>query len=686
LNQKIVAVAVISMVALFLCQGAWALTEEERDRNFSACFNFASLVTGGTVQPHWLEDGSFWWEDRGDTLAVTQNGSPFTPTPESLQTPSDPSLAETPLRDPEISEELAGPGLHTALIIADNLWLESADGHRVQVTDNGNEQQPWSLWGANWSPDGRYLAVQQIDLNPAPTIPIVDWLDPLAPVIREPSTQSREPRMTQQFSIVRAAEALVVPVAGEKDFAEPLWQVTGWAPGTGELLALRFNRLMNRQDLLAIEPATGSYRTVVSERSESFIDGLSASFMMDWYCTDFGDEEHLVWLSQRDGFHHLYLYRYDGTLVRRLTQGDFPVLKIQGIDPEAGWIYFLAKSDVNDPTSQHLCRIDCEGQGFQQLTTSPGRRTVHLSPDFSVFVENHSDLDRPAAAVLRRTNGEFVRQLASADDSPLIDMGWTPPSREVVKAADSVSDCYCALYLPPGFNPDLKYPVIEVIYAGPQWMIVPRRMPAGEYGDTASALAQLGYVVVIIDSPGTAGLGRQYQDVVFERLGMIEIPDHVAALKNLASSRPWMDLSRVGVHGKSWGGYFALRAMLMAPDFYKVGVASSLVADLATTAESPIVPYLGLPQANPAAYESANCLAMADRLQGELLMTIGTADRNTPFGQTMRMVAAFNEAGKDVDLLVLPGQHHWLQGASFDRWQRALRDYFLENLPPETRD
>jgi len=147
-----------------------------------------------------------------------------------------------------------------------------------------------------------------------------------------------------------------------------------------------------------------------------------------------------------------------------------------------------------------------------------------------------------------------------------------------------------------------------------------------------------------------------------------------------------MNLDKVGVHGKSWGGYFTLRAMLQAPDFYKVGVASSVVADLVTTAESPVVPYLGLPADQPDAYSAANCLLIADQLQGKLLITIGTSDGNTPFAQSMQMLAAFTEAGKDVDLLVLPGQHHWLQGASFARWQRALRDHFEMNLATDFTD
>ena len=171
--------------------------------------------------------------------------------------------------------------------------------------------------------------------------------------------------------------------------------------------------------------------------------------------------------------------------------------------------------------------------------------------------------------------------------------------------------------------------------------------------------------------------------MVHGSFGRHEIPDHVAALRQLAAERPWMDLDRVGIHGKSWGGYYAVRAMLTAPEIYKVGVAAGVATNLRHSISSAIVPYMGLPADNPEGYEHADCLPLADRLQGKLLLTAGTADRNTHFGHAMRLLQAFNEADKDVEILVLPDTDHWPRGAAFRRWQRALKDFFLEHLPPD---
>jgi dipeptidyl aminopeptidase/acylaminoacyl peptidase len=667
------SVALAHVIAFTVLIPAAGISDEVRNTRFHACFEFGSLVDGGTVTPIWLEDGDFWYRNpEGQTLRVD---------PESGAT-----VEYSPADEDGATEAggLASPdGEYLALIIDFDLWILRADGtDSLRVTENGTAEQPWISWGVSWSPNGRYLAIERYDTRGTPSIPIVDWLDPDAPVERVPSTQSREPTPQGTMFVVDTHDLAIQKVSDDDVSDESSYINLGWVPQTNELLFVRFDRPMRSKILFAADPETGALRTLITEQRETFVDGLAATSLLEHYLNPV-DDETFIWLSERDGFHHLYLHRYDGTLVRQLTRGAFPVVSVEAVDSDNGFVYFTAKPDPQDRTSQHICRVSLDGGEFEQLSSDSGRRRAHFAPDYSCFVENHSDLDRPPRALLRRADGSVVVELEQADISTLEEWDWTAPQRTMAKAADGESEVFCAIYLPPEFNPTLKYPVVELIYAGPQWMIVPRRFVAGEYGDTAAAFAQLGYVAVILDSPGTAGVGKDYQDAVYGRLGQIEIPDHVAALKDLASTRPWMDLDRVGIHGKSWGGYFVLRAMLQAPGFYKVGVASSAVADLATTLNTPVVPYLGLPSENPEGYAAADCLPIAGQLQGELLITIGTADQNTPFGQSMRILKAFTEADKDVEVLVFPGEHHWLQGKTFSRWQRALRDFFREHLPPE---
>jgi len=669
----------ICLVLIAATTASADLTREERHTQFEACFDFASLVKGGSITPNWLDDGArFWYADGGTFYEVDTATGASRAISDPRVPEEEPTLKSE--REPSQSMEVSSPdGTRVAVIREFNLYVEAVDGSTsTGLTQDGSDGHAWATYGAQWSPDGTHLAVLRFDERGLPTLPMVDWLDPDLPVERVPYPTAGRPRYKTSLAMVDVAANRIIPVTLDGHPEDGL-NTLGWTPDGRELLVIRFDRVMQRQDLLAIS-WDGRVRAIITERSKTFIDGLAAASLMPNYHHSV-DTDTFLWLAQRDGYHHLDLYRYDGTRVRALTRGDWLVVRPVAVDNDRGWVYFLAQSDSAGPYDRHLCRVGLDGRDFQQLTEASGRHAVHLSPDFQYFIDNHSDADRPPSADLRRTDGTFVAKLASADISALDTMGYASPERIVVKAADGRSDVSCAMYLPPDFDPGRHYPVIEVIYAGPQWPVVPRRFAPGEYGDTAAALARLGYITVIIDSPGTAGRGKAYQDAVFEKLGQIEIPDHVAALRNLAATRPWMDLDRVGVHGKSWGGYFTLRAMLQAPGFYKVGVASSAVVDLVTTADSPVVPYLGLPSDNPEAYAAASCLLAAGQLQGRLLITIGTSDGNTPFAQSMQMLDAFTQEGKDVDLVVFPGQHHWLQGESFLRWQRALRDYFEVHLP-----
>ena len=250
----------------------------------------------------------------------------------------------------------------------------------------------------------------------------------------------------------------------------------------------------------------------------------------------------------------------------------------------------------------------------------------------------------------------------------------------MVKAADKKTDLYGVLFKPYDFDPKKKYPVLDDIYNGPQRTQAPRRFTEVVW---PQAIAQLGFIVFLVDGRGTTERGKEFQDVVYGNFGRNEIPDHVAALKNLAEKRPYMDLTRAGMFGGSWGGYMTIRAMLMAPDDYKAGVAIAPVADLYDHNAIPIEYYMGLPQDNRESYEFGSSLRLAGNLKGNLLLIHGTSDVNATFSATMKLVEALIRAGKPFDLIAAPELNHALSGSSGRYIQEALRKYFQKHLLSE---
>jgi len=391
-------------------------------------------------------------------------------------------------------------------------------------------------------------------------------------------------------------------------------------------------------------------------------------------------------MSERDGWNHLYLYDLEGTLIRRLTEGAFPIVKVLAVDEKAGWVYFTAHGDGQRPYDTHLYRVDLEGKKFTQLTEATGRHDIRFSPSKTLFLDVHSSIDRPPVVELRRADGvRLLQTLSEANIDALDELRWKEPEEFVVKAADGKTDLYGVLYKPFDFDPDKKYPVIESIYAGPEITFVPDTFTDWRV-TYPQALAQLGFVVFKVDGRGTPDRGKAFQDVVYGNFGRHEIPDHLATLNQLAENRPYMDLSRVGIWGHSWGGYFAIRAMLLAPDVYHVGIASAPAVALSDFSRF-IEAYMGLPENNEEAYEYGSNLRLADNLKGDVLLIHGTSDDDVPFSATMKMVEAFARVGKPYDLIVLPEQTHAI-GSSVADGERsyvseAIRRYFQEHLKPE---
>ncbi len=559
----------------------------------------------------------------------------------------------------------------------DDLSLRrAADDETTPLTEDGEKYWSWAADQGCWSPDGSRVAVLRADAREVPRIAVVDWLQESEEVelFAFPRAGQTMPLLAVHVIDVASGERVAVEGTGRPDEYAVVW---GWRADGSEVLIGRIDREYKRLDLLAADAETGESRVLLTETSETFIGGLELMIMWRDLLRGVGDGERFVWMSDRSGWRHLYLYDFEGNLLGPITQGEFPVEKAVAVDPEEEVVWFLGHAE-EDPYETHLYRCGLDGEGFERLTEGPGTHEISFGPKRTTFVDTYSSPVDPPRSVYRRADGALLLTVAEAEP---VDETAALPEKFVVPAADGAAELHGLLYKPRDFDPARKYPILDFIYNGPFTTWVPHSYGDGR-GMQARVLAEEGYLVMIVDGRGTTGRGKAFQDVVHLSFGTNEIPDHVSALRALAAERPYVDLDRVGIFGSSWGGYMTVRAMLLAPEVYRAGVAMAPVYDLYDHHATPIEGYMGTPQNNPEAYEAASSLKLAKQLEGHLLLIHGTADVNASFSATMKMTSALIEAGKQHDLVVIPGADHSLRvGGAYA--MRAQSEFFAEHLTPE---
>ena len=390
------------------------------------------------------------------------------------------------------------------------------------------------------------------------------------------------------------------------------------------------------------------------------------------------DGNELLWISEQDGWAHLYLYDgRTGEKKRQITSGSWVVREIRYVDEENRVVYFTAagKETGRDPYYRHLYRVNMDGSGLELLTPEDAEHEIRFSPTGQYFIDSYSRVDLPPVAVLRSNDGRLITKLQEADIAELSAMGWRFPERFKAKARDGITDIYGVIYRPSHFSPDKLYPIIEGNYSGPQTIRTPKSFLAGTFSQD-QALAELGFIVVTIDGLGSAYRSKAFSDFSFKNLGDGGFPDHITAFKQLADRYPYMDLSRVGIYGASAGGYGAARAILAHPDFYQVSVAWAGNYDHRTDKSSWNERYMGIEVGEH--YEEQSCCHLARNLKGRLLMMHGDMDENVHPSSLIQLVDALIKANKDFDMLIIPNATHGHGNSPYvvrKRW-----DYFVEHL------
>src|SRR6266545_4498316 len=404
--------------------------------------------------------------------------------------------------------------------------------------------------------------------------------------------------------------------------------------------------------VIEVDAATGKPRAVISEEPKTFF-----CYSGKKYRYDLADGREIVWMSERDGWNHLYLYDgVTGKMKNQITKGEWVVRGVEKVDEEKRQIWFQASGMYpgKDPYFVHYYRINFDGSGLTALTEADANHQVSFSSDMKYYVDTWSRVDQAPISELRgAADRRLIAEPERGDIQELVKAGWRAPEVFTSLARDGKTDVWGVIFRPSNFDPLKKYPVIEYIYAGPQGSFVPKSFSA--YNPMQS-LAELGFIVAQVDGMGTSNRSKAFHDVAWKNLGDAGFPDRIVWHKAIAAKYPYYDLTRVGVYGHSAGGQSSTGGMLFHPEFYKAAVSNSGCHDNRMDKIWWNEQWMGWPLGSH--YGASSNVDNAHRLEGKLLLVLGEMDTNVDPSSTYQVVNALIKANKKFDLLSVPGENH----------------------------
>lgn len=577
-------------------------------------------------------------------------------------------------------EEVFSPDLNYRAYTRNfNLYIKDMEGKEVALTTDGHEDlrngfpdwvypeelgQYEAFW---WSPDSQKIAYMQFDESPVTKYPILNEVSvkPRIEFLSYPKAGANNPII--RFFIVDIKNKNTVRI-NTGDNTDVYLYRGQWTPDGKEFTFHRLNRLQNRVEVLASDPNTGQSRILLRDEDPCYIDEQTDLIFLR-------DNKRFIWTSERSGWREIYLYDMTGKLLKQLTAARLPVRNIVGVDEPAGLIYFTGYE--KNGTETHLYKVKFDGSGFVKLTKAPGTHRINFAPGFNYYSDTFSNFDQPTKTILCRADGTEIRTVGQTIPAPEFNaLNLKQPERFTFKSADGFYDLDALLYFPANFDPQKKYPVILSVYGGPGSKGVTNSY---KMNDSNQTLAQLGFLVAVCDYRGVSGRGKSFQNLHYLKLGQVEFEDHVVFVKHLGQ-RPYVDLSRVGMFGHSYGGYFTILCLLKAPDIFHVGVAGAPVTDWKNYDSIYTERYMRRPQDNPDGYEKGSCLTYAKNLKGRLFIHHGAVDDNVHLGNTIQLVHLLLRENKKFDLMIYPDQQH---GIMFPRYGESRVDYFIEHLKPD---
>ncbi len=669
-------------------------------------FNTYNKVDRASVRPFWLEDGRFWYQvstgDEKEFVLVDPSRKSKKSAASKAELLENIKSEVEAAPDIPRAEVISPDGTQVAFIRDWNLWVRNIDSEvEKQLTTDGSENFGYATDNAGWrksdrpillwSPDSKKIATYRQDQRHVSDMYLVttnvgapnleEWKYPL-PVdediirIHRVIIEVETPKVIQlQVPADPRRGTLCDDISCSGNFDDNQWNEDG-----SKLMFVSTSRDHKEARVRIADAQTGEVRDIFEEVVDTQYE--SGQGAINWRYLP-GSEE-IIWYSERDDWGHLYLYDLNtGNLKNQITQGDFVVTRVIKVDERKKTIYFLAngREDGRNPYFSHFYSISFNGKNLNLLSPENGNHSISLSPDEKYFIDTYSQPDVAPVTELRDMRGRIILPLEKADISELTATGWKPPQPVSVKSHIGDFDLYGLIFTPTDLDESKKYPVVNYIYPGPQgggvgsWSFSPAR-------SDHQALAELGFIVVVIDGTCNPGRSKAFHDACYGNMADNTLEDQMSGLRQLSERHTYLDLERVGMWGHSGGGYATAAALFRYPEFYKVGISESGNHDNRNYEDDWGERYIGLLVTDEEGEDNYRAQAnqnYAENLEGKLLLAHGGMDDNVPPYNTYLVVDALIKANKDFDLIIFPNARHGY-GEDTTYMMRRRWDYFVEHL------
>lgn len=576
-----------------------------------------------------------------------------------------------------------------AFVKNDNLFVTNGEGKTTQLTTDGSREivygqsvhrDEFGIYkGTFWSPDGQSLAFYRMDQSMVADYPLVNIDTRIATEtpIKYPMAGETSHKVTVGVYNLKTGKTIYLKAG---DPTDRYFTNIAWSPDCKKVYMIELNRDQTDMQLVSYDATTGNkLETLYKEHNDKYVHPMTPITFLPW------DDSKFILQSEKDGYNHLYLFNTKGEQLKQITSGRWVVLDLAGFNKSKKSAIIL--STECSPIQNNLYMVNIEtgkrtlldnGKGFHATTRGAGGHCdIILSGTGKYIYDNYSEPDVPRKInIISTDNAKNVNYFTAADPWK----GYNVPeySCGTIKAADGTTDLYYRMVKPVNFDPNKRYPTVVYVYGGPGIRNVEARWHYASRG-WETYMAQKGYLLFILDNRGSCDRGRDFEQATFRHLGVEEMKDQIKGVEYL-KSLAYVDTTRLGVHGWSFGGFMTTSLMTTYPDVFKVGVAGGPVIDWKWYEVMYGERYMDTPQANPEGYAETSLINKAKNLKGKLQIIIGTDDPTVVPQHAISFLKACIEAGTQPDFFVYPGEGHNMMGHQSVHLHERITQYFEDYL------